>query len=103
MITELVTFTLPSGTTRDEVLANYEKTAEGWLKNPDLIRKYYVYDAEQGTAGGVYLWWERSHAERWHGAEFRARVQQLYGAEPHSRFFETPIVVDNTTGIISRG
>ena len=102
MITEIVTFKLPAGTSREAVLSNYEKTAPGWAANPDLVRKYYVFDAERGVAGGVYLWRARADAEKWHGAEFRKRVKELYGAEPESQFFETPIVVDNLTGETTR-
>ena len=94
MITEIVTFKLPAGMTRAEVLAKYQKTAPVWQTNPDLIQKFYLYDAEQGIGGGVYLWHDRAQAEKWHGAEFRQRVKENYGAEPSSQFFETPIVVD---------
>lgn len=103
MITEIVTFKLPAGMTRDDVIANYERTAPTWAENPDLIRKNYLFDAEKGIAGGVYLWREKAHAEKWHGADFRKKVKELYGAEPRSEFFETPIVVDNKAGEIAKG
>jgi len=103
MITEIVTFKLPNGTTREEVIANYEKTAPTWRENPDLIRKNYLFDADKGIAGGVYLWKEKAHAEKWHGPEFRKKVKEIYGAEPVSQFFETPIVVDNLAGEIAKG
>ena len=100
MTTELVTFKLPSDATRETVFEKFEKTAENWLRNADLVRKYYLFDPVTGVAGGVYLWKERAHAEKWHGPEFRARVRELYGAEPESQFFETPIIVDNFNGEI---
>ncbi len=53
MITEILTFKLPEGTTREEVMANYEKTAPTWRNNPDLIRKNYLFDAGKGIAGGL--------------------------------------------------
>ncbi len=102
MITEIVTFKLPDGTTREKVISNMEKTALTWRENPDLIRKNYLFDAERGIAGGVYLWKEKAHAEKWHGAEFRKKVKELYGAEPESQFFETPIIVDNVAGEIAK-
>ena len=98
MITEIVTFRIPDGTTREQHFANSVKTALTWGENPDLIRKYYILDAERGIAGGVYLWKEKAHAEKWHGAEWRRVLQELYGAEPESQFFETPVVVDNLAG-----
>ena len=102
MITEIVTFKLPDGTTREDVFSTYEKTAPTWRENPDLIRKNYLFDAEKGVAGGVYLWKDRADAEKWHGAEFRQKVKEVYGAVPESQFFETPIVVDNLAGEITK-
>src|SRR3954468_17982556 len=56
MITEIVTFTLPEGMTREDVLAAFEKTAPTWRANPDLVRKNYLIDVRNRIAGGVYLW-----------------------------------------------
>ncbi len=103
MITEIVTIKLPAGFIREQVIANFEKTAVTWGENPDLVRKYYLLDAEKGIAGGIYLWKEKAHAKKWHGAEFRKRVKELYGAEPESQFFETPVIVDNVVGEIVKG
>jgi hypothetical protein len=102
MITEIVTFKLPDGTTREEVFSTFEKTVPSWAENPDLIRKTYLFDAETGIAGGVYLWKEKAQAEKWHGAEYRKKVKDLYGTEPESQFFETPIVIDNRSGRIAK-
>jgi hypothetical protein len=103
MITEIVTFRLPNGMTHDDVVANFEKTAPNWKANPDLIRKNYLVDARNGLAGGVYLWKEQAHAEKWHGEAFRNKVKEIYGSEPEIQFFETPIVVDNAAGAIVKG
>ncbi len=103
MITEIVTFKLRDGMTREDAVANFEKTAPSWRANPDLIRKNYLFDEKSGVAGGVYLWKERAHAEKWHGEEFRKKVKEIYGGEPRSQFFDTPIVVDNVAGAIVKG
>jgi Putative mono-oxygenase ydhR len=100
MITEIVTFKLPEGMTHEDVVANFEKTAPNWRANPDLIRKNYLVDAINRVAGGVYLWKERAHAEKWHGEAFRQKVKEIYGSEPEIQYFDTPIVVDNVTGEI---
>ena len=102
MITEIVTFKLPPGSKREDIFAAFDKTAMTWSQNPDLIRKNYLYDADNAIGGGVYLWKEKAHALKWHGAEFRKRVKELYGAEPTSQYFETPIVVDNVSGDIEK-
>ena len=103
MITEIVTFTVPEGTTREQHRLNCEENAPTWRENPDLIRKNYLFDAERGIAGGVYLWKEKAHAEKWHGAEWRQVIKDYYDSEPESRFFETPVVVDNVAGEIAKG
>jgi hypothetical protein len=103
MITEIVTFKLPEGMTQEDVFAAFERTAPTWRSNPDLLRKNYLVDVRNRIAGGVYLWKEKSHAEKWHGEEFRKKVKELYGSEPTSQFFDTPIVVDNAAGEIVKG
>ena len=62
MITELVTFKLPAAATREDVFEKFARTAEKWRQNPDLVRKYYLFDAMSGVAGGVYLWRTRADA-----------------------------------------
>ena len=58
---------------------------------------------KRALRGGLYLCREKAHAEKWHGEEFRKKVKEIYGAEPESQYFETPIVVDNLTGEIVKG
>jgi len=103
MITEIVMFTLPDGMTHEDVVANCERTATSWRANPDLIRKNYLVDVRNRIAGGVYLWKEKAHAEKWHGEEFRKMIKEMYGSEPKSQFFDTPIVVHNAAGAIVKG
>jgi hypothetical protein len=95
VITEIVTFKLPLGATREETLLNFEKTSLKWNQNSDLVRKYYLFDSERMVAGGVYLWKTRAAGEKWHGTQFREMVKKLYDAVPESQFYETPIIVDN--------
>ena len=53
MITEIVTFKLPEGMTREDLVANFEKTAHTWNANPDLIRKNYLIDIGNGVGGRI--------------------------------------------------
>jgi hypothetical protein len=32
-----------------------------------------------------------------HGPEFQKRIQATFGSQPEFQYFETPIVIDNTT------
>lgn len=96
MITEIVTFALPDGMSRDEALALYEATAAGWQANPDLVRKYYLFDGESQTGGGVYLWPSIDHAQAAHNDAWCDKAEALYGSRPTFRYFETPLIVDNS-------
>lgn len=101
MITEVVTFKLPEGMTREQLVANFRQTAPKWHANPDLIRKNYLYDPAKGLGGGVYLWKSKDDAMRWHNDAFRQKVVEIYGSEPTISYYETPIVVDNAVGMIT--
>jgi len=98
MITEIVMIDLPPGTTRDQVLSKFRLTAPRWRKNPDLIRKNYLYDPEQNRVGGVYLWRDMASAKRAHNATWITEITKLYGGAPTFQYFETPVVVDNDAG-----
>lgn len=100
MMSEWVMFALPAGMTRAEVIEGMREVAPNWRRNPDLIRKTFLYDAQAGQAGALYLWPRREAAERAHDEAWRARIRAKYGSEPTIRYFETPIVVDNALGAI---
>jgi len=98
VITEIITFDIPDGMTRDDVVANYRRSAPTWRANPDLIRKNYLYDGEKRRAGGVYLWRSVEAARRARDAAWLDRVRRTYGSEPMVLYFETPLVADNAIG-----
>lgn len=97
MITAFVQFKLPAGTSRDDVMAAFA-TSVGQLRgHAGLIRKYYLYDEEAGTAGGVYLWESRAAAEALYTAAWLEMISQRYGSQPQIAWFETPVVLDNAS------
>jgi hypothetical protein len=98
MITEIVTFGIPDGMTREEVVANYRRSAPTWRANPDLIRKTYIFDEATRRAGGVYLWRNMEAARGARDATWLERVRRTYGSEPVVQYFDTPIVADNALG-----
>ncbi|MGD9885661.1 monooxygenase [Reyranella sp.] len=98
MITEIITFGIPEGMTREEVVANYRRSAPGWRANSDLIRKNYLYDAGTRRAGGVYLWRTMEAARRAREVAWLERVRRTYGSEPVVQYFDTPLVADNVVG-----
>jgi hypothetical protein len=54
MITAIVRFTLPQGTSLDAAQAMFERSAPNYRDAPALVRKYYLF-GEDRIGGGVYL------------------------------------------------
>ena len=102
MITTLVQFSLPSPITLAEATRRFESSAPKYQNLAGLIRKYYIRSEDGRIAGGIYLWRTRADAERVYDAEWRERVEKLYGAKPAITWFDTPVVVDNQTGDITK-
>lgn len=98
MITEYVLFDLPEGISRESVIAGMYEVAPRWRREPNLIRKTFLYDEQARLAGAFYLWSDRASAEAAHDEAWRARIRSTYGSEPRVRYFETPLVVDNALG-----
>lgn len=88
MMIETTLINLRKGVDRNHVMALYEKTAARWAANPDLIEKYYYFDPTTAEGGGVYFWPDRAAAEKWHGADYRRMVTDIYGSEPRIRIFD---------------
>ncbi len=101
MITTIVQFPLPQGTTREKARELFEGTAPRYREVPGLVRKYYLYDAAAMLGGGCYLWRDRRSAERALDDAWRELIVGRYGAEPEIWWFDTPVVVDNEAGEIA--
>jgi len=98
MITTIVQFELSAPITLDEATQRFESSAPKYRNLPGLIRKYYIRSEDGRTAGGVYLWDSRKSAEQAYNAEWRERVEALYGSKPKIAWFDSPVVVDNVAG-----
>ncbi len=103
MITAVVQFKLPDGTSLADAKAKFQSTAPRYRGLPGLARKYYLFDAEKGTGGGCYLFESRADAEAAFNDEWHARIRDKYGADPEIRYFESPVIVDNVRGEIIGG
>ena len=66
MITAIVRFPLPSGTTLEDAKAMFEKSAPNYRTAPGLVRKYYLFGADR-TGGGVKAARRQSGSIRPHG------------------------------------
>jgi hypothetical protein len=102
MITAIVQFSLPKPISLEEAARAFESTAPKYQGVPGLVRKYYLRSEDGGSAGGVYLWETRAAAEAIYNSEWKARVKLLYGSEPEISWFDTPVVVDNQAGAITK-
>jgi len=98
MITAIVQFKMATPMTLEEAARRFESSAPKYQNLPGLLRKYYIRSEDGRTAGGVYLWQSRQAAETVYSGEWRARVEQLYGAKPVIAWFDSPVIVDNLMG-----
>jgi hypothetical protein len=71
MITEIVSWHLPEGMSREDTVAKYRLSVPTWQANADLIHKAFLFDEGARRAGGVYLWKNVDAAKQAHGEAFR--------------------------------
>ena len=62
MITAIVRYRLPASIDLEACAAHFRTIAPSFRTVPGLVRKQFIY-AEDGWAGGVYLWKTRAAAE----------------------------------------
>lgn len=97
MITAIVRFALPQGTSLDSAQALFEKSAPNYRDVPGLVRKYYLF-GEDRIGGGVYLWESREAAERMYSDAWKKSIAEKYGNPPQITYYETTVIVDNSRG-----
>jgi hypothetical protein len=95
MITAIVTAKMPAGLTSKEYAEHAERIAERFQAIPGLIRKQFLFNAQEGIGGGVYLWESREAADACYGGVWRDNFRNAFGIEPQIVFFDSPVVVDN--------
>ena len=94
MITAIVRFQLPKGTTLDDAKALFEKSVPNYKSAQGLVRKYYLF-GEDRIGGGVYLWESREAADQQYSAAWKSMITEKFGTPPEITYFETPVIVDN--------
>ena len=82
--------------TLEQARAMAEKSAPKFRGKPGLQTKHYLRERETGLGGGMYVWDSRELAEAHYNAQWRAQMTAMSGHEPQVRFFDVPLVVDNT-------
>jgi hypothetical protein len=99
MITAIVRFPLPSGTSLDTAKSLFEQSAPNYKGLPGLVRKYYLFDEGDGGqpfGGGVYLWESRAAADAVYTDDWKKTIAERYGTAPEVSYFESPVIVDNS-------
>ncbi len=99
MITLIVTFPLSAEIDLARVSEMYKETAPKYREVPGLIRKHYVFNAEEHRGGAAYLFEDPASVDAFLTEEFVAYVTDRYGP-PSVQRFVTPVVVDNEAGAI---
>jgi hypothetical protein len=102
MLIAIVSFKLPQPMSLAEATAAFEQTAPRYLGRTGLVRKHYFVTEAGDRAGGIYLWKTKADAEACYGGEWRAMVTQKYGSPPEVVFVQSPVFVDNASGLIGR-
>lgn len=95
MIIAITAFALPKPITHGEARAIFLDTAPTYQDVPGLLQKHYLLSDDGATAGGVYMWTSRAHAEAMYSDAWRAFVRGKYGSEPAVTYFDSPVMVDN--------
>lgn len=99
MITAIVQYRLPSHIDPEACADHFRRIAPGFRTVPGLIRKQFVY-ADDGWAGGVYLWKTRADAEAFYSGPWLAGIRERYRMDPQIKFFHTACVTDNAAGAV---
>jgi hypothetical protein len=93
MITAIVQYRLPPSIDLAACAAHFRKIAQDFQAVPGLIRKQFIY-AEDGWAGGVYLWKTRADADAFYSGPWLAGIRERYGMDPQIKFFETAAIAE---------
>ena len=99
MITAIVQYKLPPHIDSAACAEHFRKIAPGFREVPGLIRKQFIY-AEDGWAGGVYLWRTRADAEAFYSGPWLAGIRERYGMDPQIKYFETACITDNSVAAV---
>ena len=99
MITAIVQYKLPPHIGQAACAAHFRTIAPGFRYVPGLICKQFIY-AEDGWAGGVYLWETQAAAEAFYTGPWLDGIRERYGMDPQVKFFQTACITDNATGAV---
>jgi len=102
MITTIVRYRVPASIDAATIDQHLRDITPGFRGVSGLVRKQMIYNADEGIAGGVYLWEDRGAAEMFYSGAWLQGFRDRFGIEPEVTYFETPAVADNRHSEIIR-
>jgi hypothetical protein len=94
MVIVIVTFKISSGITESALKAKFLESSDIYKGTPGLIRKNYLSDIKNNTAGGVYCFDTLKNAQNWFDDKRVKWLTQRY-SKPEINFYNNPIIIDN--------
>jgi hypothetical protein len=101
MVTVVTRVQLAPQITKEQVYKSIEASIAYYQSVPGLLRKSYTL-SEDNKIGGAYLFESQAAAEAHFDETWYERVRRTYKVEGEVLFFDSPVVLDNTTGTITR-
>ena len=94
MIIVIVTFKISPDVTESTLKDKFMESSGLYKDTPGLIRKNYLTDVKNNTAGGVYCFDTLENAQNWFDDKRIEWLTQRY-SKPEINFYDNPIVIDN--------
>ena len=94
MIIVIVTFKISSDITESILKEKFMESSSLYQNTPGLIRKHYLSDVKNNTAGGVYCFDTLENAQNWFDDERIDWLTERY-SKPEINFYNNAIVIDN--------
>jgi hypothetical protein len=99
MIGVIVTIGPDAELTRERASAVADQEGPKFEGMDGLQSKVFMWSDETGTVTNTYLWDSEQAARAFFTPELKAKVIELYGAEPHVQFAEVSALIDNRVGV----
>ena len=96
MIIVIVTFKISPDITESILKEKFMESSGMYKDTPGLIRKNYLSDIKNNTAGGVYCFDTLENAKNWFDDKRIDWLAQRY-SKPEIKFYNNPIVIDNVS------
>ena len=96
MIMTIVTFNISSDLTDSDLKEKFLETSPIYKDTPSLIGKNYIYDTSKDLAGGIYCFDNIENAKSWFDEDRVKWITDRFSA-PDIKFYENPVIVDNST------